>query len=464
MTMKNNGNLEVEFFTWLKTFLNDKGLQFSQCGFKTGDGLGARHDLDLVSGYWKEPNYSANKPPRWLYRIIPELGGLRAENPAGGAFNLGAINTAQEDKAGVIFRLVPLIQQAPGDFVQENSFEVHALFVFHGATPKGSSAEAINFDPATGAMRFKGEVFNYIGCGLLGLKPRNTELKIMENGAERTITYGDVITALSADIRAAPAGVAASAMPIYDLTQQGDLDALKKMVSDAWVAAGPVKPQAVVAAVGDEDEKDDDEIIPPASCDCPDNRQAPSHPRSGPDRRFAAAAGFLQANARPFPHQVGADRGLGRGGRHRRFAGFRDQPGLIQPQSHGALPRPLRHRHHRPRAGVGMKITHEFCPGDRYTYDFGFCSYEKGWAQVDTAQDASYFGTWANPTRLMIFSYCEGDTTLKEAASREEFAAELREIDAWNRAHGYGPARIDPGFDPAMKAAFEGLGLADILH
>ena len=60
--------------------------------------------------------------------------------------------------------------------------------------------------------------------------------------------------------------------------------------------------------------------------------------------------------------------------------------------------------------------------------------------------------------------YCEGDTTLKEAASPEEFAAELREIDAWNRAHGYGPARIDPGFDPAMKAAFEGLGLADKLH
>jgi hypothetical protein len=49
---------------------------------------------------------------------------------------------------------------------------------------------------------------------------------------------------------------------------------------------------------------------------------------------------------------------------------------------------------------------------------------------------------------------------LKEAAAAEEFAAELREIDAWNRAQGYGPARIDP----AMKAAFEGLELAEILH
>ena len=111
-----------------------------------------------------------------------------------------------------------------------------------------------------------------------------------------------------------------------------------------------------------------------------------------------------------------------------------------------------------------MKTPREFCPSDRYLYDSGLCSSENGWAQVDTAQDASYFGTWANPTRLMIFSYCEGDTTLKEAASPEEFAAELREIDAWNREHGYGSAWIDPGFDPAMKTAFVALGLEEILH
>ena len=111
-----------------------------------------------------------------------------------------------------------------------------------------------------------------------------------------------------------------------------------------------------------------------------------------------------------------------------------------------------------------MKITREFAPGDRYVYDFDLCSTANGWAQVDTAQDASYFGTWANPTRLLIFTYCEGDTTLKEAESPEEFAAELREIDAWNRAQGYGPARIDPGFDPGTKAAFERVGLGDMLH
>ena len=64
----------------------------------------------------------------------------------------------------------------------------------------------------------------------------------------------------------------------------------------------------------------------------------------------------------------------------------------------------------------------------------------------------------------MTFSYYESDTTLKEAASPEEFAAELREIAAWNRAHGYGPARIDAGYDPMMMGASERLGLPDMLH
>ena len=64
----------------------------------------------------------------------------------------------------------------------------------------------------------------------------------------------------------------------------------------------------------------------------------------------------------------------------------------------------------------------------------------------------------------MIFSYCEGDTTLTEAVTSEEFANELREIDTCNRANGYGPARIDPGFDPTMKAAFEHFGLAGMLR
>lgn len=111
-----------------------------------------------------------------------------------------------------------------------------------------------------------------------------------------------------------------------------------------------------------------------------------------------------------------------------------------------------------------VKTIREFAPADRYVYDFGVCSYDKGFAQVDTKQDASYFGTWASPTRRMVVSYCEGDVTTDICETDEEFVAQLRSIDSWNVANGYGNARIDPGFSPAMKADFERIGLADMLH
>lgn len=40
-----------------------------------------------------------------------------------------------------------------------------------------------------------------------------------------------------------------------------------------------------------------------------------------------------------------------------------------------------------------MKVVGSFEPGDRYRYDFDLCSCARGWAQADTAQDASWFGT-----------------------------------------------------------------------
>lgn len=111
-----------------------------------------------------------------------------------------------------------------------------------------------------------------------------------------------------------------------------------------------------------------------------------------------------------------------------------------------------------------MKTIREFAPADRYLYDFGLCSYKNGFAQVDTSQDASYFGTWASPSRRMVVSYCEGDVTTQICETDDEFAGLLRSIDAWNVEQGHGPARIDPGLDPEMKLTFERIGLSDLLH
>jgi hypothetical protein len=52
--------------------------------------------------------------------------------------------------------------------------------------------------------------------------------------------------------------------------------------------------------------------------------------------------------------------------------------------------------------------------GDRYLIDFADGFTAEGWMQFDTDQDASYFGTWVNPTRLCTLTYCEGDWSLVE--------------------------------------------------
>ena len=76
----------------------------------------------------------------------------------------------------------------------------------------------------------------------------------------------------------------------------------------------------------------------------------------------------------------------------------------------------------------GNELIESFHPGDRYQYDFGPCSSEKGWKQYDTSQDASYFGIWVHIEKRWIFSYTEGDTCLTKCATLESFRAELKHM------------------------------------
>ena len=111
-----------------------------------------------------------------------------------------------------------------------------------------------------------------------------------------------------------------------------------------------------------------------------------------------------------------------------------------------------------------MTKRHMFIEGDRYLFDFDICHYKKGWAQVDTSQDAWYFGAWANPTSLQLLSYAEGDVTLQTADTEEEFVEMLRSLQQWNEEHGHSFLGIDPMCDEGLKGRFEALGLADLLH
>jgi hypothetical protein len=101
---------------------------------------------------------------------------------------------------------------------------------------------------------------------------------------------------------------------------------------------------------------------------------------------------------------------------------------------------------------------------DRYRYDLGKCSIDKGWAQIDTSQDASYFGQWINPIERKIFAYIEGDTVLTQVDSDEELAGEIAEMKRWNEQQVHEFLGIDPGFNEPLKTALVSAGLGGYLH
>ena len=111
-----------------------------------------------------------------------------------------------------------------------------------------------------------------------------------------------------------------------------------------------------------------------------------------------------------------------------------------------------------------MKTEKDFIEANRYLFDFYYCSTKKGYAQVDTNQDAAYYGIWTNPFKRTVFSYCEGDTCLKIAGTDDEYVQELFRMKEWNFEHGYAFKGIDPGFNKELKEKFISLGLIDLLY
>jgi hypothetical protein len=110
-----------------------------------------------------------------------------------------------------------------------------------------------------------------------------------------------------------------------------------------------------------------------------------------------------------------------------------------------------------------MEQKREFAPADRYKYDTGICSLKNGFSQIDTKQDAPYYGTWANPTTFVIVNYCEGDVCVTTCESKEEFIQEIMKCKQWNDEAGFGFA-IDPGWNESDGAPWRALGLGELLH
>ena len=100
---------------------------------------------------------------------------------------------------------------------------------------------------------------------------------------------------------------------------------------------------------------------------------------------------------------------------------------------------------------------------ERYDFDFKRCHFRDGWAQIDTDQDASYFGQWANPLELRILTFAEGDCCLAIASNPAEFVAEIRRMQAWHAEQGF-TFHVDGMCQDRIIAAFTAMGLDDLLH
>lgn len=83
-----------------------------------------------------------------------------------------------------------------------------------------------------------------------------------------------------------------------------------------------------------------------------------------------------------------------------------------------------------------MKRTDLHIEGDRYQFDFGDMRH---WVQLDTTQDASYYGNWVCPKTYRTASFAEGDFVLIECDSKEEFIQKISKDLKWFLEYGYRP-------------------------
>ncbi|MEJ7936124.1 AAA family ATPase [Sphingobium sp. AN558] len=260
---------QAAFYKWLKTFLKDRGLQFSQSGFKLGNSL-ANHGINLDTGDWQNIAYSRSKPIRWLFDVdvttVPATAALPSDLDEAG---IGGSNTSQGDKAGLAVRLLPLFKTGDGPFERFDEFEAQAIFMFHGPLPPGSSGDGFSLNVTTGGMKRLQAEQEYIFAGLLGIRPRTDTFQLTVADAPRDITYGEVVDALHGAITISPKGGAAGLIPVYDLSEDADLDRLKADLSHAWDNAGP--PPEVAAVVAEEDTDDNGEPLDFSHLEVPEN-------------------------------------------------------------------------------------------------------------------------------------------------------------------------------------------------
>jgi hypothetical protein len=114
---------------------------------------------------------------------------------------------------------------------------------------------------------------------------------------------------------------------------------------------------------------------------------------------------------------------------------------------------------------MAVTITTESDPdGTRYAYDAALI--RNGFAQLDTSEDASWYGNWASAQRRTLVSFVEGDLTTTTCDTIEEFRQEFDRFTQFCERVGYRFLGIDPGLNhtPEILQPWQEAGLAELIH
>jgi len=108
---------------------------------------------------------------------------------------------------------------------------------------------------------------------------------------------------------------------------------------------------------------------------------------------------------------------------------------------------------------MGIKKETFFESINRYAFDSKLCSASKGYAQLDTSEDASYLGNWINFKEFKIVSYCEGDITIETCENEKEFKELLKKTVDFYKFNQENFLGIDLLCNEKIINDFESLGL-----
>lgn len=110
-----------------------------------------------------------------------------------------------------------------------------------------------------------------------------------------------------------------------------------------------------------------------------------------------------------------------------------------------------------------VSIKRHFLPTDRYDVErrLGLAN---GWLQIDTPQDAPYFGQWTNPTTREIYSYTEGDHARVTCQNDLAYAHQIVQGAEWSLKHCGKKALVDSNGHMDVIARFTALGLQEFIH